>query len=214
MRSRPIRGWWKFIWVHDVAFGEGSRHPAGMAESRPWTVGPQVPAESRRRAYGFPTERNAVPRFQWNTLNNQQVGTYTEYFVKMELTMYGFEVYSTEVDDRGIDFVARKDRGPFIEIQVKSLRTYGYVFMQKTKFELRTNVYLALGLLFESQPPRLFLVPATTWFIPNEVFVDHNYEGLKSKPEWGINISRRNMPALEQFAFDTMIEALANEVDG
>lgn len=59
----------------------------------------------------------------------------------MELTMYGFEVYSTEVDDRGIDFIARKHGEPFIEIQVKSLRKYGYIFMQKTKFEIRKNVY-------------------------------------------------------------------------
>ena len=152
-----------------------------------------------------------MPRFQWSALNNQQIGAYTEYFVKMELTMYGFEVYTTEVDDRGIDFVARKGRGPFIEIQVKSLRSYGYVFVQKTKFELRKNVYLALGLMFENEPPRIFLVPATVWRNPNGVFVERNYEGLRSKPEWGINISRRNIPALARFAFDASIEALVND---
>ena len=42
-----------------------------------------------------------MPRYNWKPLNNQQVGSYVEYFVKMELTMYGFEVYTTEVDDRG-----------------------------------------------------------------------------------------------------------------
>ena len=152
-----------------------------------------------------------MPRFQWSALNNQQIGAYTEYFVKMELTMYGFEVYTTEVDDRGIDFVARKGRGPFIKIQVKSLRSYGYVFVQKTKFELRKNVYLALGLMFENEPPRIFLVPATVWRNPNGVFVERNYEGLRSKPEWGINISRRNIPALARFAFDASIEALVND---
>ena len=63
-----------------------------------------------------------MPRYQWSALNTQQVGAYAEYFVKMELTMYGFEVYTTEVDDHGIDFVARRYGGPFIEVQVKSLR--------------------------------------------------------------------------------------------
>ena len=48
-----------------------------------------------------------MPRYKWSILNNQQVEAYTEYFVKMELTMHGFQVYSTEVDDRGIDFVVR-----------------------------------------------------------------------------------------------------------
>jgi hypothetical protein len=73
-----------------------------------------------------------MARYQWSALNKQQVGKFAEYFVKMELTMYGFEVYTTDVDDRGIDFVARKGHGPFIEVQVKALRDYGYVFMQKT----------------------------------------------------------------------------------
>jgi hypothetical protein len=150
-----------------------------------------------------------MPRYQWHSLNNQQVGAFAEYFVKMELTMYGFEVYTTEVDDRGIDFVARRGRNPFIEVQVKSLRDYGYVFMQKTKFELRDNVFLALGLLFNDQAPRLFLIPASVWLAPNEVFVDRNYEGLKSKPEWGINVSRKNMPALEEFAYDRAVKLVA-----
>lgn len=150
-----------------------------------------------------------MARYKWSALNNQQVGAFAEYFVKMELTMYGFEVYSTEVDDRGIDFVARKDRGPFIEVQVKSLRNHGYVFMQKTKFELRDNVFLALGLLFDDQAPRLFLIPSKVWLEPNEVFVDRTYDGLKSKPEWGINISKKNMHILEEFAYDTMVKLVA-----
>ena len=154
-----------------------------------------------------------MPRYNWKPLNNQQVGSYVEYFVKMELTMYGFEVYTTEVDDRGIDFVARRGRGPFIEVQVKSLRKYGYVFMQKTRFELREHVYLALALMLEGELPRLYLIPATTWLVPNEVFVDRTYDGLKSKPEWGINISGKNMPAIEQFSFETTIERISHAND-
>ncbi|MDP2769507.1 MAG: hypothetical protein Q8O81_06700 [Giesbergeria sp.] len=68
-----------------------------------------------------------IARYQWSALNNQQVGAYTEYFVKMELTMYGFQVYSTEVDDRGIDFVARHAKRAFMQVQVKSVRGAGYV---------------------------------------------------------------------------------------
>lgn len=151
-----------------------------------------------------------MSRYQWSRLNNQQVGAYTEYFVKMELTMHGFQVYSTEVDDRGIDFVARHESGPFLEVQVKSLRSMGYVFMQKTKFQLAEHAYLALGLLFEGRSPRLYLVPSTVWLAPDSVFVDRNYVGLKSKPEWGLNVSQRNMPALEPYVFETSVERLIN----
>jgi hypothetical protein len=102
-----------------------------------------------------------MQRYNWGRLNKQQTGTYTEYFVKMELTMYGFQVYTTEVDDRGIDFVARYESGPFYQIQVKSLRSNGYVFMQKDKFNPDEDMYLALGLLVDGLPPELFLIPST-----------------------------------------------------
>src|ERR1039457_5350477 len=135
-----------------------------------------------------------MPRHQWKDLHKQQVGVYAKYFVKMELTMHEFQVYSTEVDDRGIDFVARRDDGPFIEVQVKSLRALGYVFMQKSKFPLREHTYLALSLFTENHEPELFLIPSTVWLTPNETFVDRKYDGdgMTSKPEWGVNVSKKN----------------------
>lgn len=154
-----------------------------------------------------------MPRYQWSDLNTQQVGTYSEYFVKMELTMHGFQVYGTEVDDRGIDFVARHGRGPFLEIQVKSLRSTGYVFMRKEHFRPADNLFLALALLFEGQAPQLFLIPSTVWLTPELVFVDRNYDGLKSAPEWGLNLSQKNMAALEPYRFERMVERLVRQSD-
>ncbi|MEN6495356.1 MAG: hypothetical protein ABFD16_13835 [Thermoguttaceae bacterium] len=154
-----------------------------------------------------------MQRYVWSRLNNQQVGAYTEYFVKMELTMFGFQVYRTEVDDRGIDFVAKYESGPFIEVQVKSLRPRpsGYVFMQKEKFMPRTGLFLALGLLFEEHPPELYLIPSMIWAEPASIFVSRDYEGLKSKPEWGLNVSKRNMAALEPFRFEVVVAKLIEE---
>ena len=152
-----------------------------------------------------------MPRHHWKNLKKQQVGAYAEYFVKMELTMQGFQVYSTEVDDRGIDFVARREDGPFFEVQVKSLRSMGYVFMQKTKFPLREHTYLALCLLTEGQEPQIFLIPSLVWREPNAIFVDRKYdvEGQTSKAEWGLNVSKRNMLSLSQYSFEITI----NEFD-
>ena len=160
-----------------------------------------------------------MERYQWSALNKQQVGAYAEYFVKMELTMYGFQVYATEVDDRGIDFVARHERGPFLQIQVKSVRfksqnPSGYVFMAKDKFardrsELTESRYVALGLLRDDLPPELFLIPASAWLEPNAVFVDRDYPGSeKSSPEWGINLSKKNFSLLDPFQFAVVAEKL------
>jgi len=152
-----------------------------------------------------------MERYVWSSLNKQQVGAYAEYFVKMELTMFGFQVYGTEVDDRGIDFIARYEDGPFIEIQVKSLRSLGYVFMQKDKFELRQGLYLALALLFESRVPDLYLVPSSAWERPDALFASRDYEGLKSKPEWGVNVSNKNMSALEPYRFERTVHEICGE---
>ncbi len=151
-----------------------------------------------------------IQKYMWSGLNKQQVGAYTEYFVMMELTMYGFQVYKTEVDDRGIDFVARHANGPFIEVQVKSVRPHpsGYVFMQKEKFVLQDSLFLALGLLFDGRMPELYLVPSIVWKEPNDVFVSRDFKGLESKPEWGLNISNNAMSVLEPYRFDRAVSKL------
>ncbi|MNG15389.1 hypothetical protein D3C84_992110 [compost metagenome] len=87
----------------------------------------------------------------------------------------------------------------------------GYVFMRKDKFRIDDNLYLALGLLFEGQVPQLYLVPSTVWASPDSVFVDRNYNGLKSAPEWGLNISQKNMAAIGLYRFDRMVERLIRQ---
>jgi len=79
----------------------------------------------------------------WDKLNHLQIGRYAEYLIKMELTAYGCDVYTSEVDDRGIDFVVRKDSNTYYDIQVKSLRmkSSNYVFILKEKFILRNNLF-------------------------------------------------------------------------
>ena len=120
--------------------------------------------------------------------------------------MYGFEVYTSEVDDRGVDFVARKDKGAFLEVQAKSLRDYGYTFLRKSHFTPKEGLYVALGLLLDGKEPMSFLIPSQVWTKPDSVFVDREYDapGQKSPPEWGINFSRKSLPALRRgrFVFD------------
>lgn len=149
-----------------------------------------------------------MKRYEWSRLNTQQVGAYAEYFVKMELTMYGFQVFQTEVDDRGIDFVARYDDQGFIEVQVKSLRANGYIFARKEHFSLRANLFMAVVLFIEGKVPSIFFIPAMAWRTPTALFVSRDYDGLKSKPEWGLNVSQKNMPALEQYRLENIVASV------
>lgn len=151
----------------------------------------------------------------WSNLNNIQVGRYAEYYVKMEFTQYGFDVYGAEVDDHGVDFVVRTPQGVYLDIQVKSARSaqtgYHYVFARKEKFKLKENLYAAVVLFPNNKPPKLFLIPSMAWQKPSDLFCDRDYVGKKSKPEWGLNLSEKNMIELNQFEFGKCIKVLLRD---
>lgn len=111
-----------------------------------------------------------MPNTDWTKLSSLQLGRYTEYFAKMEFASYGMEVYTTEVDDHGIDFIVKDKKGRFSEIQVKSKRGKGYVFIPKSKFDINNkNLYLTLLAFEVGKLPDIFLIPAEAWRVPNEV---------------------------------------------
>jgi len=77
-----------------------------------------------------------MERFNWARLNHLQLGRYAEYLVKMEFTLWGFSVFTSEVDDRGIDFVVRTNDSRHYDVQVKSIRGLNYIFFPKHSFPI------------------------------------------------------------------------------
>lgn len=147
----------------------------------------------------------------WSRMDKLRLGRYAEYLIKMELTYWGFDVYAPEVDDRGIDLIIRTDAGAYYDLQVKSLRwskTNQYIFIRKDKFTPRRNLLATVALFLEGEEPRLHLIPSEAWLRPSGLLVGHDYEGKESKPEWGINLSEKNLPLLAEFAFDRSVRSL------
>jgi hypothetical protein len=142
----------------------------------------------------------------WKSLTNIQIGKYAEFYVKMEITRHNWDVYGAEVDDKGIDFVARAEPSSYYDIQVKSLRwpNSQYVFIPETKFRMRDNSYIFLVLFEENANPYIYAIPALRWKNREQqgMFVYRSYEGLKSKPEYGIQIPQKSRDALTPFLFD------------
>jgi hypothetical protein len=161
----------------------------------------------------YHSQMQPLSRHDWSRLKPLQIGKYAEYFVKMECTLYGFDVYSTEVDDKSIDFVIRKSHEQYYDIQVKSARNMNYIFIQKDKFELRKNLLVAVVYFIENYPPDLFLIPSSVWLTPNQCFVSRDYEGKKSKPEWGIYVTPKTYPLLAEYAYDKILERLSTDRD-
>lgn len=146
-----------------------------------------------------------MPQMTWSKLNKFQLGRYAEHYAKMEFTSYGYYVYTSEVDDHGIDFVAKNSQdGQYYEIQVKSIRKTpegSYVFIPKDKMKLASHRLVCLLLFEEGKMPEFYVIPSLAWSTPGPLLVSRDYgkAGQTSKPEWGINLSQKNMPQLAQF---------------
>jgi hypothetical protein len=144
----------------------------------------------------------------WSKLNNLQLGKYSEYLAKMEFMKHGFDVYTSEVDDKGIDLVIRAPGPKYYDIQVKSARNHNYIFFHKSKVNIYENLYAAVLLFSDKDEPDFYLIPSIAWRLPNALFTDKKYEGLKSPPEYGLNISQKNMYLLEEYRFHKTIMEL------
>ena len=89
-------------------------------------------------------------KYNWNRLSRLQIGRYAEYFVK--------KVYTAEVDDRGVDFVIRKD-DRYYDVQVncqpllgKKRRPSGVILAKRYRLSLN------------------FLIPSFEFFYSNGAF--------------------------------------------
>ncbi|AMP98899.1 hypothetical protein AY601_1993 [Pedobacter cryoconitis] len=153
---------------------------------------------------------------KYNNLHHLQVGRIGEYWIKLMLTMQGFDTYYSDVDNKAIDFVVRLDNSKHIDIQVKTIRLKksSYVFVTKKSWAehemSRANLYLALVILKEDQYPESYLIPSSAWLRPDELFCDRKYQekGLKSLDEWGLNISTKNMHLLDPYKLEKQVKIL------
>ena len=148
---------------------------------------------------------------KWKDLSPLQIGKYSEYIAKMEFILYGFDVYSPELDDKGIDFIVRKDDSFYFDIQVKAVRDFNYIYFQKSKFQIRENLYAFILIYRKGLKPSMYLIPSNIWNKPNKLFVSRDYKGKKSVPEFGINLSEKNLPKLNEFLLEKTIENILKQ---
>jgi hypothetical protein len=158
---------------------------------------------------GEPQE--SATRQTWSALSAQQLGRYGERIAHLEFSAHGFDVYVPDVDDRSVDFVVRSATRRFIEVQVKSLRNRGYVFMRKRLFQPHEDLHVVLLVFADGRQPDIYLIPSKTRLaspLPAG-FSSRGYgPGLKSEPEWGLQITAKSRVLLEEFRFDHAVARL------
>ncbi|MDP4027002.1 hypothetical protein Q8W71_30905 [Methylobacterium sp. NEAU 140] len=121
-----------------------------------------------------------------------------EYVARIEFAKQGYSIFIPEIDDRGVDMLVYREDVGYKSIQVKSIRGYQYVFMRKKYFTPRADLGLCL-IVFLPSKFEIYDIPSTRWLSPCGVFCDRNYEGGKSAPEYGVNVSRKNLETLSAF---------------
>lgn len=145
----------------------------------------------------------------WKNLTHLQLGKCGEHLASIEFIKSGLDVFTSEVDDKGIDLVVRKNENTYYDIQVKAIRGFNYVFMRKEVFKPRKNLYLAL-LIFNDEIPTKLLIPSTDISSrKHSCFSSRDYIGKKSQPEYGISLSKKNITdVIELYSFDKQIRKL------
>ena len=151
-----------------------------------------------------------MPNMNWSELSSLQLGRYAEYYAKMEFASYGFEVYTSEVDDHGVDFIVKAGNN-YYEIQVKGTRNNNTVNIPKTKMDVNDANRLVCYIRFiNAILPDVYVIPATAWQTPNGIIAEHNYgnEGQTSTPEWSIQYSQKNKSQIECYEAKTFLSFL------
>ena len=129
----------------------------------------------------------------------QQLGVFGEHYARALLALKGIRAYAPDVDDHGIDLLVETD-SRILKLQIKTVRVKsGYVSLKKRDFDTKDScVYLLLILLIDGQEPGLYLIPSAAWDRANKsCLVFHAYQ----EPEYGVNISAKNLEQLEEFRF-------------
>ena len=154
-----------------------------------------------------------MPNMDWADLGRRytgKLGACAEYFVRIEFLSRGMDVYTPEVDDHGVDLIVRGTLGLW-EIQIKSAQYHtGSVFLPEIHFSPKhARLCCALALFQDGRLPDLFLIPASAWAQATPLLQYYPYDkGQKSKPEYVVNFSKKNLPLLDEYAFDKIIPQL------
>ena len=160
------------------------------------------------------TSENSLSRHKWSKLSHLQVGRYAEHLATLRFIEAGLEVYSTEVDDRGIDQLVRYAPGRCLEIQVKAVRNRNLTYFLKSHLgstpeaiiKRLVNGYCTAFFMFEDgTEPELFLIPGYAWLTPNDLLKDNPVGDKSIGPNFELNPTQKAQPILDNYRFSASL---------
>jgi hypothetical protein len=137
------------------------------------------------------------------TLTNRELNQKAKEVVKKKFQEYGANIIEK---DRTFSVKTKEDKD--IEVLVKSIRrpTEYVLILKKHMDAYQSNFYIALVIFSGDNTPELFLIPATAFLEPNDLLRDRpNYQD----PEFGMNVSNKNMPLLNIYKFTNYLDKIS-----
>lgn len=145
---------------------------------------------------------------KWDKLNRLQKGSFGEQYAKMLFTMYGAEVYSSDIDDRGIDFVARFLGGEFYDVQVKTVTDMNLAYINESKFKKSERFLVVLVRLEQGKEPEVYVFRGTEWDSEDGLLKYNPYTEAKSAPAYEIHLNQRRLKQMGKYLFEQRISEL------
>lgn len=149
---------------------------------------------------------NMLPQ-RYSHLTKVQKGTFGEALAKMAFTLEGFEVYTPEWDDHGVDFVIRRPGGTLYNVQVKTTDPATNPFIYESRFQLSDDFLLVAVRVVDGQAPDLYVARGSEWKTPGRC-LNHNSKGGTAGPYFELRLSPRYTNELARFRFDVYVKAL------
>jgi hypothetical protein len=147
----------------------------------------------------------------WKDLNKMQLGRYGEYLVKMELTKAGCEVYTSEVDDRGIDFIVRTPSKTMHTVQVKTVRKAQAIHLDKRNFAVTSSSFLIITWFDNTFGPITLLFDARDWHgsPASEAKYLSMYKDKADNDFWVLHLDEKFIATFgHKYAFTSRVEAI------
>jgi hypothetical protein len=147
-------------------------------------------------------EQDGTQINKWENLNHLELNRYAKEIATERLTSHGYKI-----NNKNNDLLCKAPNDIEKIIQVRSIRSStNYVLLPKSRFDVnQENLFLLLLIFSKGEGPELYLIPSNVFKKPNDLFKDRDHYEI---PEYGMNVSRRNMHLLKPFLFEKMVEFL------
>jgi hypothetical protein len=147
-----------------------------------------------------------LPR-QYSHLNDQQKGAVGEALARAAFILAGFEVYKTEYDDRGVDFVTRRPRSRFYSVQVKTTGPTVNPFIYESKFQLTDEFLFVAVRLVDGNEPAIYVARGSVWKSPSGC-INFNPRGGAAGPYYEFKFTQADAVHLASFLFESYVKTL------